>query len=283
GPEPRVVPAEVALGEAVGALDGPAEEAAAERSKRDEPDAELSQERDDPRLEVPLPERVLALERRDRMNLVRAPDGLFARLGQPEVTDLSLPDEIGHRAHHLLDRHLLGDAVLVEEVDVVGLEPARGGFHHLADVLRAAIEANDLPIVEPEAELGGDDHLIALALESASEKLLVVPDAVGLGGVEERHPQLDGALDGSERFRIVAGAVRLAHPNETEAQLRDIESLISEPPIHPQDFPSFRAHTTDNVRSRPASGNIRRFHGRFRKSSRRLIGRWTSAGRTGRR
>ena len=215
------------------------------------------------------------------MHLVRAPDGLFARLGQPEVTDLSLPDEIGHRAHHVLDRHLLVDAVLVEEVDVVGLEPARGGFHHLADVLRAAIEANDLPIVEPEAELGGDDHLIALALESASEKLLVVPDAVGLGGVEERHPQLDGALEGSDRFRIVAGAVRLAHPHATEAQLRDLESLLSELPFLQHDVPSFRAPTTDNIRSRPASGNIWRLHGRF--NSRRLTGRWTSARRTARR
>src|SRR5438445_2954201 len=245
--EPRVVPAQVALREPPGALDGPAEEAASERSERDEHDAELTQQRDDPRLEVPFPERVLALERRDRMHLVRAPDGLLARLGQAEVTDLSPPNEIGHRAHHVLDRHLLVDAVLVEEVDVIGLEPARGGFHHLADVLRAAIEANDLPIVEPEAELGGDDHLIALALESASEKLLVVPDAVGLGGVEERHPQLDGALDGSDRFRIVAGAVRLAHPHATEAQLRDLESLLSELPFLQHDVPSSPAPTTNSV------------------------------------
>ena len=45
-------------------------------------------------------------------------------LGQPEVADLALRDELGHRADGLLDRRVGVDAVLVVEVDVVDAEAA---------------------------------------------------------------------------------------------------------------------------------------------------------------
>jgi len=153
----RVIPAEVAFRERLGALDGAGEEAAAERSERHEADAELAQERDDARLEVPLPERVLALQRRDWVHRMGASNGLFAGLRQAEVANLASSNQISHRADHLLDRDLLVDAVLVEEVDAVGAEPSQRGIHDFADVLWAAVEAGDLSLFDAEAELGGDD------------------------------------------------------------------------------------------------------------------------------
>ena len=69
-------------------------------------------------------------------------------------------------------------------------------------------------------------------------------DAVHLGGIEERHAELESAVDGRDRLRVVAFAVRLAHPHATEAQLRNLESLLSELPLLEHDVPSFRR--TDN-------------------------------------
>ena len=92
-------------------------------------------------LEVPLPERVFALERRDRVHRVGPPDGLRARLAQAEEPRLPLRDQLGHGADDVLDRHLGIHAVLVQQVDVVGAEPLERALHRLADVRRAAVEA----------------------------------------------------------------------------------------------------------------------------------------------
>ena len=89
--EARPVAAEVALVELVGRGEAPREEAAAERRVGDERDAQLFERRQDLRLDVARPQRVLGLHRRDRVHRVRAADRLRARLREAEVADLALP------------------------------------------------------------------------------------------------------------------------------------------------------------------------------------------------
>ena len=109
---------------------------------------------------------------------------------RPKCRDLALRDELLDRAGDLLDRHVRVDAVLVEEVDVVGPQPLERGLGDLLDVLGAAVHAA-LPGLDPglevEAELGGDHDLLAYGLERLAHELLVGERAVGLGRVEERH------------------------------------------------------------------------------------------------
>jgi hypothetical protein len=62
---------------------------------------------------------------------VRAADRLRRGLGEPEVADLALLDELRHRADRLLDRTVSVDAVLVVEVDVVDAEPRSEASHAL--------------------------------------------------------------------------------------------------------------------------------------------------------
>ena len=93
-------------------------------------------------LEVALPQRVLALQRRDRVHGVGAADRSLAGLGEAEEAHLALANEVGHRAHDVLDRHGGIDAVLVEQVDVVGAEAAQRALDRLADVLRPAVDAD---------------------------------------------------------------------------------------------------------------------------------------------
>ena len=54
---------------------------------------------------------------------MRAPDRLNARLGKPEVLDLAFLDQVPHRAGDVFDRYVGVDAVLVEEIDGVDIEP----------------------------------------------------------------------------------------------------------------------------------------------------------------
>ena len=100
-----------------------------------------SQRRQDLRLGLAPPQRVLALQRRDRLDGVRAADRLHAGLGQAEVLDLALADQFLHRAGHVLDRHVRIDAVLVEQVDAVGPQPLERRLDHLAGCARAGCPA----------------------------------------------------------------------------------------------------------------------------------------------
>jgi len=66
-------------------------------------------------------------------------DGCATGLGQAEVPDLSLPDEIVHGAGDVLDGHVGIDAMLVQEVDRIDLESLERCLRDLADVLRPAV------------------------------------------------------------------------------------------------------------------------------------------------
>src|SRR5919199_1116388 len=81
------------------------------------------------------------------------------------------------------------------------------------------------PIV---AELGGEDDLVAPALNSLSDELLVGERTVHIRRIEEGHAELYRPVDRGDRLSLVRGSVELAHPHAPEAQRRDDESLASQ-------------------------------------------------------
>ena len=89
-----------------------------------------------------------------------------------------------------------------------------------------------LPVLDAEAELRREDHLVATALECAPEEFLVMEGAVDLRGVEEVEPELDCAVDGSERLGVVARAVRLAHAHASQAEGGNLEALLPKSTLH---------------------------------------------------
>ena len=48
---------------------------------------------------------------------------LNARFGQPEVFDLALLNQLLHRPRHVFDGHVRINAMLIEELDRLDLEP----------------------------------------------------------------------------------------------------------------------------------------------------------------
>src|SRR4029078_7702877 len=108
------------------------------------------------------------------MHGVRAAHGRRRSLRQAEVADLTRPNTFGHRAHRLLHRDVLVDAVLVVEIDVVYAEALQRGIERLANVLRTALDGAEGAILAADVgQLGRDDDLVAPALERPAHELLV--------------------------------------------------------------------------------------------------------------
>ena len=176
----------------------------AERRVGNEADAQLAQQRQQLGLWVTGPQGVLGLQRGDRVHGVGAADRGGAGLGQADVADLALGDQLGQSADGLLDGGVRVDPVLVVQVDVVGAEPLQGALDRGADVRRAAVEdAGAATGVRDEAELRRHHHLVAAALDGPADQLLVVEGAVDLGGVEVGDAQVQRPVDGANRLGVV--------------------------------------------------------------------------------
>src|SRR5439155_24459758 len=99
------------------------EEALPQWAEGDEPDSELLERREQFVFRPPPPQRVLALNRRDRLHRVCAADRLRSRFGEAEVLDLALLNQLLHRPRDVLDGHVRIDAVLVIQIDGIDLQP----------------------------------------------------------------------------------------------------------------------------------------------------------------
>lgn len=90
----------------------------------------------------------------------------------------------------------VGQVELVQ-VDVVGAETLQRCGERAAGVLRGVVGTGEGAglLVEDVAPLGGEDHVVPALAERAAEDAFAVPRAVGVGGVEERDTQIEGAPD----------------------------------------------------------------------------------------
>ena len=91
-------------------------------------------------------------------------------------------------------------------------EPRQRAVTSFAHMLRPAIRALDPPLrVDGEAELGGENDIVAASLDGAPDQPFVLERAVDLGGVEEVDAELERPVDGCDRLRLIGDAVGPAH------------------------------------------------------------------------
>jgi hypothetical protein len=128
--------------------------------------------------------------------------------------------------------------VLIEKIDMIGLQPVQRPFDGNRNMLGAAVAfaAHLLPILETKTELGRDHDLGTPALECAPEELLVRVGAIHLGRVEEVASQVDGAMQCGNRFLFVRRTVGLTHAHAAEADHRDFETLTAQFAHRQHDF-----------------------------------------------
>jgi hypothetical protein len=113
--------------------------------------------------------------RGDRLHGVRAANGLRAGLGQAEMLNFPIGDQLLDRARHVLDWHVRVNAMLVEEVDGLDTQPLQPRVAHLADVLGPTIEARLLLSlrVDIEAELCRNHHLVSERSKRFTDHFLI--------------------------------------------------------------------------------------------------------------
>jgi hypothetical protein len=109
----------------------PREETLAERAVGNETDSELFDGWQHLLLGSSGPQRVLTLERRDRLHGMCAADCLHARFRKAEMPDLAFLDQALHRSGDIFDGHDGIDAVLIEQIDGVDFEPLERAFGDL--------------------------------------------------------------------------------------------------------------------------------------------------------
>src|SRR5690348_10626399 len=116
--------------------------------------------------------------------------------GKPEIANLALLDEFGNGSSDVLHRDSRIDAVLVDEIDVVGGKTLERALDGAANGLRPAVAlgADLLAILQAKAEFGGERHLVAATLQRTAEQFFIPVGAVDLCRVEKGAAELDGAV-----------------------------------------------------------------------------------------
>jgi len=60
---------------------------------------------------------------------------------RPKWPDLTFLNQVLHRPGNVFDRHVRVNPMLIEEIDVIGLQSFERGFSYLLNMLRTAIRA----------------------------------------------------------------------------------------------------------------------------------------------
>ena len=137
----------------------------------------------------------------------------------PDVADLALADEIGEGAEGLLDIGVRAGPVHLVEVDVVGAQPAQRVLDLAHDPAAGPAAVVGL-VAHRHEELGGQDDVVAAALQGLADDLLGHAAGVDVGGVDEVDPGVEGAVDDPDGVGAVVVAPRPEH-HRAQAQRAD--------------------------------------------------------------
>ncbi len=120
-------------------------------------------------------------------------NGFCAGFREPEMLHLALLDEVLHRTGDFFDGHVRVDAVLIEQVNDVGLEAFERRFSDFLNVRRPTVQSGLFAGIRInfEAELCGDGHLVTKRRERFADELFVGERAVDFGGIEEGDAAFD--------------------------------------------------------------------------------------------
>ena len=213
-------------------VDFSCEEALAQRAVRNKADPKFLECRQHFFLWVAIPQRVFALESGDWLDCVGATNRLWAGFRKAEMLHLAFPDQILHRSRYIFDGDVGVNAVLIEQVDDIGLKPLERGFGYLPDVLWPAVQPSQTSLrlgIDFPSELRGDHHLAPKRSKGFAYKLFVCVRTIDLGRVEERDAAFDGRADQRDHFLLVFGrAVGKAHSHAAEADGRDFQIAFSQ-------------------------------------------------------
>src|SRR6266849_10637214 len=203
--------------------------ASSKRAVGDEADAEFAAGCEDFLFRIARPKRILCLQRSYGMHLRGAAQSVDPGFRQADMSNLALLDQFCQGANRLFNRRIGIDAMLVIEVDVLDAQPLQTSFAGLLHVVGLAADTADVGIarIADNSELCGQHDLVALALDRSSDELFVLVGPVDVGGIEEGDAEFEGAMNGRDRFGVIASGVELRHAHAAEAEGGNFETGTS--------------------------------------------------------
>ncbi len=138
--------------------------------------------------------------------------------------DLALRDEFTDCTGYLFDRHRGVDAVLIEKVDRVDLQPGQAAVNGFSDGLGTTVQARTTAFrIQAKTEFCRDDYLVPERGKGVADELLVDVRPVDLRGVKEGHAALDSSLDHPDAFGVLErSTVSSVQSHAAEAKGRNL-------------------------------------------------------------
>ena len=95
-------------------------------------------------------------------------------------------------------------------------------------MLRSAIQASLLSVLDLESELSGDYHLVTKWSQRFADQLFVRVRAIHFGRVKERDTAFDGCSDQRDPLLLVYGwAIAKTQPHAPESDGRHFQIILS--------------------------------------------------------
>ena len=143
------------------------------------------------------------------------------------MADEPLLLKVAHRAELFICGHLRIDAVQLPQVDAVQFEPLKAAFQLTPEIFRAPVLH---PTVGPgafEAAFRRNDEA-GVRVQGLRDQLLGYMGAIGIGSVDEVHPQFDGTLEYADRFIAIPRWAPDPFPGEAHrAEAHTVDGEIS--------------------------------------------------------
>src|SRR6266851_1336315 len=145
------------------------------------------------------------------------------------MSNLALLDQFREGADCFLNWRIRIDAVLVVEVDILDAQPLQTSFTGLLHVVGLAADAADVGIggIADNSKFCGQHDLVAFALDRASDEFFVLEGPVNVSGIEKIDAEFEGAMNGRDRFGVIASGVELRHAHAAEAEGGNFETGTS--------------------------------------------------------
>jgi len=102
------------------------------------------------------------------------------------VPHLALLNQILHRSRHIFDRHVGINAVLIEEVNVIRPEALERSLGNGLDLLRLAVQADDLAALNLETKLARDQNLMTHWCQGFADQFFIGMRSIGFSRIKER-------------------------------------------------------------------------------------------------
>ncbi len=164
---------------------------------------------------------------------MRAPDGIHARLGKPQVAHLTLFHQPAHRSNRFFDGHLRVHAMLVIQINRRDAQPPQAGLAALLHIFRtpAHTPCRGIRGVAHDSEFCRDDHFVAALLDGSPHQLFIAPDSVDVRCIQQGDAMVHGVLNGGDGLGFVRRAVKFRHAHAAQSQRGHYERAFPQPAV----------------------------------------------------